>query len=79
MMTGFGMGFGFVGWFFVLFLLAAMVIIAVWVLKASSKGSQQNSLNGSVNKSNPIEILGQRYARGEITQEQYETMKQDLL
>jgi putative membrane protein len=79
MMTGFGMGFGFVGWFFVLFLLGWMVIIAVWALKSFSKGSQQNSSSSSMNKSNPIEILGQRYARGEITQEQYETMKQDLL
>jgi uncharacterized membrane protein len=27
---------------------------------------------------NALEILAQRYARGEITREQYEIMKQDL-
>ena len=34
--------------------------------------------DNTVQKQDPLEILKMRYARGEITREQYEQMKQDL-
>lgn len=34
--------------------------------------------DNAVQKQDPLDILKMRYARGEITREQYERMKQDL-
>ena len=51
----------------VLFILAAYLVI-----KNISQG--RNFQNGET----PLEILKKRYARGEITREQFEEMKKDL-
>jgi len=34
--------------------------------------------NGSASKQNPLELAKERYARGEITREQFEQIKKDL-
>ena len=40
--------------------------------------SQSNRLISGIDSVNALDILNQRYARGEITREQYQSMKQDL-
>lgn len=75
-----GYGFGF-PWFGllagVLFLaLVAMVVYMAVRLKKIEKSAPAGSVNASVPRS--IEILDERFARGEIDAETYRTMKEVL-
>lgn len=74
-MHGFG-GMGlFGGWIGVLFNLAiiiGIVILVVWAVKRFTSGS------GSSGSQTPREILQARYARGEITRDQYQQILLDL-
>lgn len=72
MMTGFGGG----GWFggILMFLFWILIVVAVvlfikWlVLETRGKGSEKSAL----------EILKERYAKGEINKEEFEVKKKDL-
>ena len=72
-MMGFGMGFGmlFMGIFWI-----ALIVGAVWLASALFQTGRGPDISGGTRT--PREILDQRYARGEITREQYELMKRDL-
>ena len=69
---GWGMGFGMVFmllfWGLVIFAIAALIR---WLMTQSSPG------RSSRDKS-PLEIVQERYARGEIDREEYEQKKRDL-
>jgi len=79
-MMGFGMGFGLLGLLFMLLFWGVLIILAVWVVRAifSGRTNSNTSMTPPRQGSNAKEILAQRYARGEITREQYETMKEDI-
>jgi putative membrane protein len=79
MMHGFGMGFGIFGLAIMLLLWIGLVFLSVWLVKVLfQRGSPQPPPDlGKSNK--PADIVDQRYARGEITKEQYEIMKKDLV
>jgi putative membrane protein len=69
------MNVGIVELIIVLFILGLLVFLAIAVfiaLFASRRPKQE------LTPQNPREILDQRYARGEITREQYEQMRLDL-
>lgn len=78
MMNGFG-GFGLFGVLGLIFNLAiiiGIVILIVWAVKRFTGGtSNLNQLSGS---QSPREILQARYARGELTRDQYQQILQDL-
>ena len=76
MMGGWGMGFGLFGLFFMLVFWGLLILAAVWVAKALFGNNRPHQRNDP--SQSPREILDQRYARGEITREQYEVMRQDL-
>lgn len=76
-----GYGFGFGGFFMILFW-----GILIWVILALVRG---NGFGGGCcgrghvhghggGKDDAMDILKQRYAKGEITKEQFEEMKKDL-
>lgn len=73
-MMGFGMGFGmlFMGLFWIL-----LIAGAVWLAGVLFQTGRSQNFPGGDNQT-PREVLDQRYARGEITREQYELMRQDL-
>jgi putative membrane protein len=73
-MMGYGMmGFGLIGMLFNLVVVVGVVVLAVWAVKRfTSSGSQ--GFGGQ----SPKDILQARYARGEITREQYQEMLKDL-
>ena len=79
-MMGFGMGFGLLGLLFMLLFWGGLILLAVWLVRIifSSSSNNNSSTPQSGKSSNALEILAQRYARGEITREQYEIMKQDI-
>lgn len=81
MMHGFGFGGmglsgGWIGLIFNLVVLIGIVILVVWAIKRFTSGSFNG--NQTLGNQAPREILQVRYARGEITRDQYQQMLQDL-
>jgi putative membrane protein len=94
MMPGFGWGgccglggygsFGLIGGIISLVItiavLIGLVVLSVWAVRRIAS-SQHNFLPPMGQNANPLsasEILAQRYARGEITREQYKQMLEDI-
>lgn len=67
---GWGMGFG---WLFMIFFGLLVIIGIVYLIQAVARGPKKED------KETPIDILKKRYAKGEITKEEYDRMKEDLL
>ncbi len=68
---GFGRNFGFGGWPMIIItivVLALLIFFAVRMIKSQ----------GNPFASDPVSILKTRYAKGEITKEQFHEMKKDL-
>jgi putative membrane protein len=67
---GWGMGFG---WFFMIFFWILIIFGIVYLVKLLTTDKKGNILQDS-----PLDILKKRYAKGEITKEEYEKIKSDL-
>ena len=66
----------FLGGFFSLLILVGVILVVVWLVGGDGL---PNRPTGSGDRSEtPLEILKKRYARGEITRDQFEQMKRDL-
>ena len=77
MMGGWGMG-----WFGMIFMIifwgliiAGLVLLIRWLIQNTSGKGQTGVRTGS----NAMDILKERYARGEITRDEFESMKKDIL
>lgn len=58
--------------------LAVLGLIA-WAVVSVVRGPSRNLLGGSSGgRSNAIEVLKERYARGDISREEYERMRKEL-
>lgn len=68
---GWGMGFG---WIFMVLFWALVILGIVYIVQAISRRAGQA---GPVESA--LDILKKRYAKGEITKEEFERMKDDLL
>lgn len=68
---GWGMGFG---WIFMVLFWAVVVLGIVYIVQTISRRAGQSGTEGT-----PLDILKKRYAKGEITKEEFERMKDDLL
>jgi putative membrane protein len=71
MMYGYhyGMGWMVVSLVFWILLIAGAVLLVLWIVGKSGRGSRAGV------EESALDILKKRYARGEITREQYEEMK----
>jgi putative membrane protein len=79
MMMGFG-GFGlFVMLFFILVIGAAIALVSLLFPRPASPGNAHPRSPRPIQDDSALEILKQRYARGEITREEFDAMKQDIL
>jgi putative membrane protein len=59
-----------VGLLWMLVFWGGLVLLIVWVVKQLSRGPERPGT--------PLDIAKERYARGEISREQYEQLKADL-
>ena len=78
MMGGFfGGGLGWIGMIlgFVFFILViiGVIFLIIWIVKITTRSGNDDKTG-----SKALEVLKERYAKGEITKEQYENMKKDL-
>jgi len=76
MMTGFGMGLG--GGLVMVLFWVALIVGAVWLARGFFPTGQQPPATSTRSEASADEILKQRYARGEITKEQFEQMRRNL-
>lgn len=73
---------GGMGWWMVfgviLFIIfwGGIIALIVWGVRSVARGGHHETYHESRN--NALDILKERYAKGEITKEQYEQMKKDL-
>lgn len=70
------MGFGMVGGMFLFW--GILIVLAVLLVRGLFQSNQSAGSNKSSDPLSAREILEQRYARGEITQEQFLQMQKDL-
>lgn len=68
----FGMGGIFMGLVMIIFWVGVISLI-VWLFMSLFQKSQQTETDS------PLEILRSRYAKGEITKQQFENMKKDVI
>lgn len=76
MMSGYGMAGGF-GWIFMVLwwvlIVVGVVALVKWMLTSSGTGGRSGA------GSRALEILKERYARGEIDDQEYQKRKRDLI
>ncbi|MCL5070415.1 MAG: SHOCT domain-containing protein [Actinobacteria bacterium] len=63
------------GFIFIIPIIIGIILLVIWFIRRSDFNFDfiNKSTTGSV------EILKQRYAKGDLTKEQYESMKKDLI
>ncbi len=75
MMWPYGYDYGFMGWWMILPMVVfwgGLIALIVWgVRRLTGCGVHTGGIN-------PIDVAKERYARGEITREQFEQLKKDL-
>jgi len=79
----FGLFGGFFFFFFILIVLFFIVRVAFWSTRSSSYGRRYgryggNGRDGHIPPNRPVMVARMRYARGEITREQYDQIMKDL-
>jgi len=78
-MMGFGMGFGILGLLLMVLFWGGLIFGAVWLVRTLFQGAAIHTPGSQIEKpAGARETLDLRYAQGEITREQYETMRKDL-
>lgn len=76
-MMGGGFGFPMVGGIMMLLFWGLIIGGAVWLVQLLTR-SARTAGPGALPSEAPLDILKRRYAKGEITKEQFEEMKHDL-
>lgn len=69
-----GMGFGMVWWWIIGIIIVAVII---WVIARSSR--QKTHINNPPNQKSALDILKERYAKGDIDKKEFEQRKNDLM
>jgi putative membrane protein len=71
----YGMGFMWFGWLWVIIFI---LIILAGIYFFASGFRQENTRPASTSSTSSLEILKQRYAKGEITEEEFRKMKKEI-
>ncbi len=88
MMGGYGPGFGgyglmggYIGLIFNIAIMIGIVFLVVWAVRQFTRGNTGASYGGNIAaapRQTAKEILAERYARGEISRDEYQTMLKDI-
>ena len=73
-----GIGFGIFGLLFMLLFWGGLIALAVWLVSGLLPRNSRSPMLPAYRNLSACQILDRPYARGELTREQYELMKQDL-
>lgn len=80
--SGHTLGFGFIpfhfGFFGILFFIIIIILISRWLFWSNRCGYSSSYYYGYSSKDSAIKILNDRYAKGEITKDDYTRMKLDI-
>jgi len=69
---GWGLGFGF-GWIFLLFFWLLLILGVVYLIKLIGGSTRRGEREETA-----LDILKKRYAKGEVSREEFEKIKEDL-
>ncbi|MDQ6647034.1 MAG: hypothetical protein M3Y93_07360 [Pseudomonadota bacterium] len=87
MMGGYGPGWGMNGWgwtvmlLFWVFLIGGISMVAGWLFRQGRAGGSSlvvPTVTSRISGESALDLLTQRYVRGEITREQYDRIKSDI-
>ena len=78
MMTGFGMGFSGFGVLFMALLWIVIIGLGVWLLSRLFPKSIATAKSEESGGQSAVEILRRRYARGELTKEEFASMRNEI-
>ncbi|HBV01031.1 MAG TPA: SHOCT domain-containing protein [Candidatus Taylorbacteria bacterium] len=73
-------GHTFFGGFFMIIVWVAVIFFVVWIVRELSGGNRSGHGNGSRTGGGKtaLDILKERYAKGELSKEQFEAMKKEI-
>ena len=77
-MFGYGWGSMLVGSLMMLLFWGGLIALIVIIIRALTKSGSASAAAPSGNKETALDILKKRYARGEISKEEYEDMRLDI-
>jgi putative membrane protein len=77
MMGYWGYGFGFFGLFWMLLVWAGIIWFIIWLVSRFSRNTGYDQPEKGVDKT-PIDIVKERYAKGEISKKEFDDMRKDL-
>jgi putative membrane protein len=79
MIGGFGLASGLIGMLFNIIVIVGIVVLIVWaVQKFSPSSSQSSQTSASSQPPSAREILDIRYAKGELTRDEYQARLSDI-
>jgi putative membrane protein len=78
MYNGYGWGGWVIGGLILLLILIAIVVIVALIVAAATRSRYGGGRMGKPEEQDPVRILKQRYAKGEVTKEEYDRMLDDL-
>ena len=59
---------------FIIAIIIGIILLIVWLVKRANYSSEGSTFK----KGNALDILKERYAKGEITKKEYENIKKDI-
>jgi putative membrane protein len=75
---GFGFGWAILGAIIMVIFWVAVIWLIVWAIKRASHHTYSNYPPGTTGPMTPLDIAKERYAKGEITKEQFDEIKKNL-
>jgi putative membrane protein len=75
---GYGYGYGPFGMIIWIVVLITVVALVVWLVRSLAGGGMQNMHHLPPRRSSGLDVLEERYARGEINRDEYLQKKKDI-